>query len=461
VTLPTDTIAALATAPGESAISVIRVSGPESLPIADRIFRCSGERPSARDSHTFVHGHIVPIAGKVTDPATPVDEVILLIYRAPRSYTREDVVEIQGHGGVIAARRILRTLLEAGARMAEPGEFTRRAFLNGRLDLAQAEAVMDLIRARTDRGAKAAIEQLSGCISKWCTIAYDSVVSVAADLEASLDFMEEELPEDVMRGLADRLGATRSSLDQFRATWGEGHILRDGAVVAIVGAPNVGKSTLLNALLGKDRAIVTSTPGTTRDFVEEAVNWDGFPIRLVDTAGIRDTACNVEQEGVRRAVDLIKRADAFLYVVDGSQVDAAGEDESLRRLPREHTLLVVNKIDLGFRMDQNRLQGWQSVSCSLVTGQGVEDIKPRLLGMIGANASIEAHAVVAERHRKLIDDSILELDAALEALKQGDSMVFAASGHVRAGAEKLGQITGRSYYDEMLNAIFSRFCVGK
>ncbi len=275
-----DTIAAISTAAGEGGISVIRISGPDTYRIADDIFAGSGPPPSRREPFTFAYGHVTDVGGRM------IDEVLMLFMRAPRSYTREDMVEIHGHGGGIQSRQLLRRVLEAGARSAEPGEFTRRAFLHGRIDLTQAEAVLDLIRARSDRAAGAAIDQLGGFITKRVTNIYDNAMSVAGDLEATMDFPEDELPEAVMADIRQRLDGVDRDMAELLSTWGEGRVLREGVLAVIAGKPNVGKSTLLNALLGSERAIVSDVPGTTRDHIEEVWILDGIPIRLVDTAGL-------------------------------------------------------------------------------------------------------------------------------------------------------------------------------
>ena len=283
-----------------------------------------------------------------TTTAANLDEVLLLIMRSPQSYTAEDVIELQGHGGNVAAKRILRRALDAGARMAEPGEFTKRAFINGRIDLLQAEAVLDLVHAGSDRAAAAAIEQLEGKLSCSFNEIYDSLVSVAADLEATLDFPDDELPESTMPELSRRLNDSRIlRIGNLISTWDEGHILREGALVVISGKPNVGKSTMMNTLLGRDRAIVSQIPGTTRDTIEERYVLDGIPLRLVDTAGLRETQCEIEQEGVRRARAQLQKADLHLYLVDASTPLDDDDRDHLAALKSEKCVVVLNKSDLG------------------------------------------------------------------------------------------------------------------
>ncbi|OQW97779.1 MAG: tRNA uridine-5-carboxymethylaminomethyl(34) synthesis GTPase MnmE [Verrucomicrobia bacterium A1] len=305
-----DTIAAIATAPGEGSVAIVRVSGPESLAIADAAFKASGPPPSARPSPALVHGHAVAADGLI------LDEALLLIMRSPKSFTREDVVEFQCHGGAVSAARILQRLIECGCRPAGPGEFTRRAFLNGRMDLTQAEAVLDLVRAHSDRAAAVAMEQLRGALRRRTDEIYDDALRIAVSLESSLDFPEDDLPGFSLDTLKASLQKDVERCRTLAGSCREGRLLRDGIRVVIAGRPNVGKSSLFNLLLGRDRTIVSPHAGTTRDTVEEWISIDGYGVRLVDTAGIRPSTCPIEQEGVRRAIDQLSSAGLILSVVD-------------------------------------------------------------------------------------------------------------------------------------------------
>jgi len=452
-----DTIAAIGTAPGDAGISIVRVSGPEAMTIADRVIRCRGAKPSHRPGGTFLYGHTAADEGDV-------DEVLVLIMRAPHSYTCEDMVEIQGHGGTESAKRNLRAVLDAGARLAEPGEFTRRAFLNGRIDLVQAEAVLDLIRARSDRAAKMALEQLEGRLSRQFNELYEHLIAIAADMEATLDFPEDELPAGVLVDVHSRLHAQSRIVELLIKTCEEGRYLREGAKVVIAGRPNVGKSTLLNSLLGSERAIVSSIPGTTRDTIEEGLTLDGIPLRLVDTAGLRATADEIESEGIRRARLHLEKADLYLYVIDAS---APVEEEDLgliRGLKRDRALVVLNKTDLGQAVKPSDLPGYDCVSTSLQTGAGLEALGRELARMLqhGEPWSSMPHATVSERHRQLLARARSELATAARILaEQGEDGVAQASANVREAIASLGEITGKVYQDELLTAIFSRFCIGK
>ena len=342
-----DTIAAVATAPGMAAIAVVRVSGPGSLDVADRVFSGAKQRPSQWPANTFRHGRII---GK--DMAV-LDEVILLVMRAPKSYTREHVVEIQCHGGARSAARILQRIMDMGVRLAGPGEFTRRAFLNGRIDLAQAESVMDLISASTDRASSAALEQLNGRLSHEINRLYEKVLACCANIEATLDFLDDELPQHVRDEIISDAETAVIAVDRLVGTWKEGHLIRDGALVVISGRPNAGKSTLMNALLGKNRAIVSHIPGTTRDTIEEQLVIEDVMIRLVDTAGLCDSSCAIEKDGIKRARALMAASDLTLYIMDASEPIHSDDRENIAGLDPKKTIIVLNKADLPLRIDSN------------------------------------------------------------------------------------------------------------
>lgn len=452
-----DTIAAIATAPGEGGIAIVRVSGPDALKIADTVFRGAEPKPSERPTHMIVHGYVVDVDD------SEIDDVLLLIMKSPQSYTVEDVIEFQGHGGNVAAKRILRRVLDAGARMAEPGEFTKRAFINGRIDLVQAEAVLDLVHAGSERAAAAAVEQLEGKLSTSFNELYDSLMCVASDLEATLDFPDDELPASALPELSRRLTDTNQRIAKLLSTWDEGHMLREGALVVISGKPNVGKSTMMNTLLGRDRAIVSQIPGTTRDTIEERYVLDGIPLRLVDTAGLRETECEVEQEGVRRAQAHIQKADLHLYLVDASRPLNDDDTEHLAKLKTEQCVVVLNKSDLGQTVLPKQIQCPTVVSASLITGDGLDNIRHAMIQKLasGINLSVQSHASISERHRRLLVDAQAEVDEALNLINHDSAGIVLAADRLRAALEQLGMVTGKVYHDELLTSIFSRFCIGK
>ena len=450
-----NTIAAIATAPGPAGIAIIRISGPEAFSIADQVFRCKPPTPSKRPAMQIIYGHIV-------DGEKDIDEALLLPFRAPASYTREDIVELHVHGGSISARTALQLILHRGARAAEPGEFTRRAFLSGRIDLLQAEAVMDLIAAKSQRAAAAAVEQLEGHLSKSFDEIYDNLITVSADLEAQLDFDEDELPARTTEDLLLRLGLARKQLEALLSTWEEGHRLREGTLVVLAGRPNAGKSTLLNLLLGKDRAIVTPIAGTTRDSLEEEVILNGFPLRIVDTAGLRTADCEIEQEGIRRSRTLMQKAEIVIMLIDASRPLDPEDHELLAPCPPENTLVLLNKTDLGQVVTAGHISYKHVVACSLLQTKGLEACKQALSEMLHLSTQTESHAVIAERHRGMAQATIHAVKQTEDILRQkGESSEMIAALALRDGIEQLGQITGRSYHDNLLEAIFSRFCVGK
>jgi len=449
-----DTIAAIATPPGEGGVGIVRLSGSEVWSIADKMFQTLDKVPvSEREHGTFTYGKVIDSEG------AEIDTGLALVMRAPKSYTCEDVVEIQGHGGAVGMRRILRRALDAGARMAEPGEFTKRAFLNGRIDLVQAEGIFDLIRARSDRAASAAMEQMEGKLSKQFDTIYDAFLEVAANLETTLDFVEDELPDDVFSGIANLLDETFLTLDELLDTWDEGRLLREGARVVILGRPNAGKSTLLNALLGFDRAIVSSTAGTTRDTLEESYVLDGIPLRIIDTAGLRETDCEIEAEGVRRAEAHSREAHLAVYLIDASRPLHEEDRTRLEKLDPAKSVVVLNKIDQG-----KVIEGIEGIEACLVKEIGVEELKRSMADTLEKGADLHAppHAVISERHRNLLIRSHKEARQARVFLNENveENAVLAAE-HLRSALEFLGQVTGREYHEDLLDNIFSRFCIGK
>jgi tRNA modification GTPase len=455
-----DTIAAIATPLGEGGIGVVKMSGPDAVDILHRIFLAAGSPSPLRGPQPrhMIWGHIRDPRGRDV-----VDEVLAVVMPAPHSYTRQDVVEIQSHGGIVPVRRILEVVLAAGARAAGPGEMTLRAFLNGRLDLAQAEAVLDVVQARTEAALRVAMEQLGGGLSGRVRPARARLVEVLAYLEASIDFVEDEIPcQDVMAPLR----AVATDLADMLASADRGLVYREGVRAAIVGRPNVGKSSLLNALLRGERAIVTPVPGTTRDTLEETVNLEGVPLVLVDTAGIRlSTADEVERLGVERSRAALRRADLALLVVDGSQPLEELDFEIAGLIGDKPALVVVNKCDLG-AADADKastlLPAGPHLPISALTGQGMDVMERAMIEMVlaGHVTAAETPLVSNARHKSALIRALEHVRWAELAQGNGVSADLVAI-DVREAVDALGEVTGETASQDLLEVIFSRFCVGK
>ena len=447
----------MSTPVGEGGIGIIRVSGREAIEIAARLFRPrqTADIRTAK-SHRMLYGHIVdPADGGV------VDEVLLSVMRAPATYTREDVVEINCHGGMAPLWKVVRMLTIEGARHAEPGEFTKRAFVNGRIDLVQAEAVMDLIRARTELSLRAANEQLRGGLSARIEAFRDQLVGILAGIEAGIDFPDEDIETPSGGTLRDAVEAVREDVDRLIRSHGFGRILREGAAATIVGRPNVGKSSIMNALLRQDRAIVAAIPGTTRDVIEESLNIGGLMVRIIDTAGIRDTHDMVEAEGVRRSLAAIGTADVAIVVLDGSEPLHEGDRRVLREVEGKKRIIAINKADLPRRIvPVEDTAQMIEVSCS--SGAGLDELRDALASLIiGDGTAAAQHGwAVNERHRSELEMAKTALDRALETAGRDLSPELIAL-DLREALDHLGMIIGATYTDDILERIFNEFCIGK
>lgn len=456
-----DTIAAISTPPGEGGISIIRISGVDALKTASQIYR--GKDLNKVNSHTINYGHII-------DPenGNEVDEVMVSVMRAPHTYTKEDIVEINCHGGIVATNRILQIILGLDARLAKPGEFTERAFLNGRIDLSQAEAVMDLIRAKTDQSMKVALDQLDGNLSHLITNLRQNILDVLAQVEVNIDYPEyDDVETMTARLLKEKAIEVKAKIQQLLSTAKQGKVLRDGLATAIIGHPNVGKSSILNHLLHEDKAIVTDVAGTTRDVIEEYVNVQGVPLKLVDTAGIHETEDKVEKIGVDRSRKALSQADLVILVLDSS-VPLRDEDrELLRETNHMQRIVVLNKSDLEVKINLNELQEYaddkEIIKSSAVSPLGTKDLEDRIAAMFFAG-SIENTSnnimVTNARHIGLLKQADTALDAVLEGIETGMPVDLVQIDMTRAW-DLLGEITGDSYQDELLDQLFSQFCLGK
>ena len=451
-----DTIAAIATPLGEGGLAVVRLSGPGALTIAEASFEPMGKsslKPSQAASHTIHYGRIVR-RGQI------VDEVMLAVLRAPRTFTREDVVEITCHGGLLPAKLVLEALLASGARLALPGEFTKRAFLNGRIDLLQAEAVADLIHSRTELALVAANEQLAGKLSQRINQLRDDLLRTLAHLEAHIDFPDEDISPDTKDKLQSRLENAVAFMDELLRTANEGQILRRGIRAAIVGRPNVGKSSLLNQLLGRDRAIVSAIPGTTRDTIEETANIRGLPVIFVDTAGLRESGDEIEVEGIRRSHQMLAEAELILHVLDAAERLSPADEKYLAEFAGKKRIIVCNKIDLPRRLDLGVDSATVKVSC--LTGEGLEALKDAIKELVwsGEIRAEMLQVMINSRHQEALTRARASTQHTVDALRGALSLELLAM-DLRIAVNAVGEIVGKTSTEDLLDSIFGQFCIGK
>lgn len=459
-----DTIVAIATPPGEGGIGIIRISGPHAFMIADRLFSLSGKPLRERPSHTLHYGKILS-----TKSNEIVDDAVASVFRAPHSYTKEDVIEFSCHGGPITLSRVLNLCIEEGARMAEPGEFTMRAFLNGGMDLAQAEAVSDQIRARTIASQRAAMRQRRGELSNLVEELRNDLIGAIAAIEVTLDFSEDVGDLDYL-DMVGRITALISKTERLIREGGSGRLLREGVRVALAGRPNVGKSSLMNALLRQDRAIVTPLPGTTRDVIEETINLKGVPVTIVDMAGLRQTDDIVESIGVDRAIATLRNSDLALLLIDA--VNGWGDEEKriLTSLEGVKLLPVLNKMDMvshdereeALRRISEALSRPVTIAVSALTGEGVEELEECVFRMItgGEVSSPDSAVITNSRHIQALQMAVDSMEKGLETTRNGLPPDF-ISIDLRAALDEVGTITGETISEDIIQRIFQDFCVGK
>jgi len=452
-----DTIVAPATSPGEGGIGIIRLSGPRSAELLAMVFR-GRVSPAEMASHRLYHGHLVSRSHRL------VDEVLSVIMRAPRSFTGEDVVEVHCHGGPQIMRSALDLFLDAGARMAAPGEFTQRAFLNGRLDLAQAEAVIEVIRARSERASRVALDQLEGGLSRKIYRFSGQIKDALTLVEAHIDFQDDEVGTLDLHHLHGNVQAVRDDMAILATSFDVGRALREGISILILGRPNVGKSSLMNAILGESRAIVTEFAGTTRDTLEEQLVLAGFPVRLVDAAGVRDTSDPIEKEGVQRAREKAAAADLVLLVLDGAAPLSEEDSLALALCQPGKTILVINKSDQAQSCDLDGLVSFpRRVNVSAKFGFGLDELRLAIVDHLAGEPGMDADegVVITERRHR---DALLAAGKALDSFLQsatGETHLEFLAMELREALNALGQVTGETTPDEILAQIFSRFCIGK
>ncbi len=455
-----DTICGIATPLGEGGISIIRVSGSDSLKIINKIFK--GKNSSDildMKSYTMRYGYICNIDSKVE-----IDEVIISYMKGPRSFTAEDVVEVNCHGGVVSTGRVLEEIIKAGARIAEPGEFTKRAFLNGRIDLSLAEAVMDIIRAKTDLSMKSAVMQSNGALSKEIGKLREYMLNTLALIEYSVDFTEddEEPDETIPIRVQEQLTVAIEDMKKLLEGANEGRIIRDGLKLAIIGKPNVGKSSLLNCLLKEKRAIVTDIPGTTRDIIEEFISLDGIPVKITDTAGIRETEDEVEKIGVEKSREKIDEADLVVLMLDSSRPLEDEDREIIENVKDKKYVVLMNKNDLEKKISDEDIKELKNIIyISAKTGFGIDELKEKVKDLF-FNGEVDSESMIISnnRHKQALYRALENCEEALDRVKSNEYLDL-ISIYVTSALKALGEITGSELEEDLINKIFSEFCVGK
>lgn len=456
-----DTIAAISTAVGEAGIGIVRMSGKESISIGKEVFRVNNDQKVKEiDNKRLTYGHIVDSEGGL------VDEVLIAFMEEPKTYTRENMVEIYCHGGIISVRKVLELLIKTGARIAERGEFTKRAFLNGRLDLSQAEAVIDIIRSKTGESFEVSMDQLEGSLSKEVSKMREKLLEMIAHVEVSIDFPDEDVEELIYENLKEDAVDLESNIDKLLSTANRGKILRDGISTVILGKPNVGKSSLLNAILKENRAIVTDIPGTTRDIIEEFVNIDGIPLKIIDTAGIRDTEDTVEKIGVDRAKDSIEKSDLVIGVFDVSE-EFTEEDRNIIELLKDRkSIVLLNKIDISTENKKVFLKELEGIDhiieTSIIENVGVSTLEEGIKDLFyQGDLNIESDTVVTNiRHQSQLEKARDNIKSAIVDMEM-DIPLDCIEIDLRNAWEDLGEISGDTIGEDILDKIFEDFCIGK
>lgn len=455
-----DTIAAVATAYGEGGIGIIRISGEEALPILQEIFEFHG------DTDTFTSRRMT--YGKIIDKEKNqiIDEVLAVYMKGPKTYTAEDVVEINCHGSMVSLRKTLALVLRKGARLAEPGEFTKRAFLNGRLDLSQAEAVIDMIRAKTDKSFDVAVSQLEGRLSLKVEEIRQKLLDLLVDITVNIDYPDEDIEEMTYEKLEESIVETQDMIEKLLATSSTGKMIREGIKIAIVGKPNVGKSSLMNGLLKETRAIVTDIPGTTRDTIEEVLSIRNIPVYLVDTAGIRETSDKVEKMGIEKSKEAFNQADFILFLLDGSRPLEEEDLQIMELLKERKSLVLINKRDLGEAISIEeiaaKLPASQVIEASLLKGQGITEIEDAVEDLVYGGEIVQKESMMINnvRHIELLQQAVKSLTDALHMSEMREALDFIEV-DVKNAYERLGEIIGETVSDDIINEVFARFCLGK
>lgn len=456
-----DTITAIATAPGESGIGIIRISGEKAIQILKDIFISYSKKTQQLENRKLTYGHIVD-----KDKNETIDEVLVAYMKGPNTYTREDVVEINCHGGMISVRKILELILNKGARLAEKGEFTKRAFLNGRIDLSQAEAVIDMITAKTDKGFDVALNQLEGYLSQHIRKIRHSLLEIIAHVTVNIDYPDEDIEEITYENLYQSVKSITSDIDNLIKTADTGKIIREGLSTVIIGKPNVGKSSLLNALLRESRAIVTEIPGTTRDVIEEMININGIPLKIVDTAGIRETTDIVEKIGVEKTKEFFNSGDLIIFILNAAEELTEDDYQIMELLKNRKAILLLNKIDLPVKINIDEIKrilpDKTIINTSIKNEKGIKELEDTISNMvyIGEVKQEDSVMITNVRHKNLLEKSNKYLFDAIEMIERKEALDFVEV-DLRNAWESLGEIIGETIAEDIINEIFSRFCLGK
>lgn len=447
------TIAAISTPAGVGGIGIVRISGKDALKITKKVFKPKKNREYK--SHTIRYGYIVDNENNI------VDEVLVSYFKAPNTYTGEDICEINCHGGTISTKKILDLVLKNGAVMAEAGEFTKKAFINGKLDLSQAEAVIDVINSKTEKENKASLNQLQGFLSKKINEIKQIIIDLLVDIEANIDYPEYDIEEVKREKIEKNLSESIEKLEKLEKSFESGKMLKEGVTTAIVGKPNVGKSSLLNALLKEERAIVTEIPGTTRDTIEEYITIKGVPLKIIDTAGIRETTDRVEEIGVEKSKKILNEAQLILILLDGTKVLEQEDLDLLKLVENKKHIVVINKIDVENKIDKSKITG-KIVEISAKTLEGLENLENTIENMFSFNdIEVENEAIITSlRHKQLIVLAKEELEKTKDAVING-LPIDMLSIEIQNAIQHLGEITGEAVSEDVIKGIFSKFCVGK
>ena len=453
-----ETIAAISTAIGNGGIGIIRISGENCFKIIEKIFISKQFDINKIKGYSIRYGFI-----KDAKTGEKIDEVLVSFFKNPKSYTKEDMCEINSHGGMVVERRILEECIKNGARLAEPGEFTKRAFLNGRIDLSQAESIIDIINSKTDKEARASINQLQGFLSKKIEKIRNKLLEIMADIEVQIDYPEYEIEEVKDKNIGESLKNIKEELASLEKSFDSGKILKEGIKTAIIGRPNAGKSSLLNTILKEERAIVSDIEGTTRDTIEEMININGIPLKIIDTAGIRKANDEIEKIGVKKAIEIAKDAELILAIFDSTKELNEEDYEILKLIENKNAIILLNKIDKNNNIIENKIKSNKKIiNISTISGEGIENLYKEIENIFNINnLETDQEVIITNiRHKTQISNTLINIDEAIKSI-EFNLPIDIISINIKQALEELGKITGQNVSEDIINEIFSRFCLGK